>query len=113
MALRAQPFPLFRGPRGGLSGTRTHDIRLAKPALSQLSYEPVTRFPRVSSVGKVTFLLVLVFSAAVTNSAALLVPTQGLEPRISCLQIRCLNQFGQAGIDNTPCFDTPQRTWAE
>jgi hypothetical protein len=30
---------------GGADGDRTHDLRLAKPALSQLSYGPVERRP--------------------------------------------------------------------
>src|SRR5262249_46299304 len=44
---RGTPGPIFRGrgtrashARGGADGDRTHDLRLAKPALSQLSYSP-------------------------------------------------------------------------
>ena len=33
----------MRDVRGGADGGRTHDLRLAKPALSQLSYSPADR----------------------------------------------------------------------
>ena len=38
-----------RIPRSGANGDRTHDLRLAKPALSQLSYDPVSHLGRVET----------------------------------------------------------------
>ena len=38
-----KPVPVARGARGGAEGDRTPDLRLAKPALSQLSYGPTCR----------------------------------------------------------------------
>jgi hypothetical protein len=39
-----------RIPRSGANGDRTHDLRLAKPALSQLSYDP-KQLVRVDLIG--------------------------------------------------------------
>jgi hypothetical protein len=36
-------------PSSGANGDRTHDLRLAKPALSQLSYDPVSQLVRVET----------------------------------------------------------------
>ena len=38
---------LMRFEDGGAEGDRTLDLRLAKPALSQLSYGPIEPCPRV------------------------------------------------------------------